>query len=434
MQFWGVSLVFNLTQPFSFLSMDTLLFYQGLVLVNLCWFSAGLCWFSAGLCWFSAGLCWFSAGLCWFSAGLCWFSFSRGTLAHLDSALRSSFTCQTPHPRPSLPRRPPDRPHPEGKLRALLFVCLSWALRSSSHSPRPRGAAPARPQPRSFSLLCCHDLPPACGPPLCLPTPLDPCRVLHWRGFRLAALDRERDVHDVSALQKVATHLLDHQEQHAAALQQQLTSTRSELADDKQTIVTLKEQLTAITSTLFDNVALQQLQEQLTSTRSELADDTEQTIPELQEKLTVLTSTLSENVELREQLTSTRCELADAVTREQVATGRLSVFVNMDKDEKILLERLATLKLELAELQTSGSQGALSTRAQITAQSYPASSPAQVLGDTPVEAAVLEMDPTKSDEAVWDFKMRLGLRIAAGPDAFFALADTKQEDKLSPQG
>ena len=51
MQFWGVSLVFNLTQPFSFLSMDTLLFYQGLVLVNLCWFSAGLCWFSAGLCW-----------------------------------------------------------------------------------------------------------------------------------------------------------------------------------------------------------------------------------------------------------------------------------------------------------------------------------------------------------------------------------------------
>ena len=93
-------------------------------------------------------------------------------------------------------------------------------------------------------------------------------------GFRLAALDRERDVHDVSARQKVATHLLDHQEQHAAALQQQLTSTRSELADDKQTIVTLKEQLTAITRTLFDNVALQQLQEQLTSTRSELADDT----------------------------------------------------------------------------------------------------------------------------------------------------------------
>jgi hypothetical protein len=36
-------------------------------------------------------------------------------------------------------------------------------------------------------------------------------------GFRLAALDRERDVHDVSARQKVATHLLDHQGQHAAA-------------------------------------------------------------------------------------------------------------------------------------------------------------------------------------------------------------------------
>ena len=47
---------------------------------------------------------------------------------------------------------------------------------------------------------------------------------------------------------------------------------------------------------------------------------------------------------------------------------------------------------------------------------------------------MLEMDPTKSDEAARDFKMRLGLRIAAGPDAFFALADTKQEDKLSPQG
>ncbi len=149
--------------------------------------------------------------------------------------------------------------------------------------------------------------------------------------------------------------------------------------------------------------------------------------------MTALTSTLSENVELQEQLTSTRCELAD-VTREQVATGRLSVFVNMHKDEKMLLERLAILKLELAELQTSGSQGALSTSAQITAQAYRAASPAQVLGDRPVEAAVLEMDPTKSDEAARDFKMRLGLRIAAGPDAFFALADTKQEDKLSPQG
>ena len=42
--------------------------------------------------------------------------------------------------------------------------------------------------------------------------------------------------------------------------------------------------------------------------------------------------------------------------------------------------------------------------------------------------------PTKSDEAARDFKMRLGLRIAAGPDAFFALADTKQEDILSPEG
>ena len=64
----------------------------------------------------------------------------------------------------------------------------------------------------------------------------------------------------------------------------------------------------------------------------------------------------------------------------------------------------------------------------------PAASPAQVLGDTPVEAAVLEMDPTKSDEAARDLKMRLGMCIAAGPDAFFALADTKQEDILSPQG
>jgi len=90
-----------------------------------------------------------------------------------------------------------------------------------------------------------------------------------------------------------------------------------------------------------------------------------------------------------------------------------------------------------AELETSAcsaSQGALSTLVETTAQAYPAASPAQVLGDTPVEAAVLEMDPTKSHEAARDFKMRLGLRIAAGPDAFFALADTKQEDKLSPQG
>ena len=68
------------------------------------------------------------------------------------------------------------------------------------------------------------------------------------------------------------------------------------------------------------------------------------------------------------------------------------------------------------------------------AQAYPAASPAQVLGDTPVEAAVLEMDPTKSDEAARDFKTRLGLRIAAGPEVFFTLADTKQDDILSPQG
>ena len=62
----------------------------------------------------------------------------------------------------------------------------------------------------------------------------------------------------------------------------------------------------------------------------------------------------------------------------------------------------ATLKLELAELETSAcsaSQGALSTLVETTAQAYPAArpaAPAQVLGDTPVEAAVLEMDPTTS--------------------------------------
>ena len=60
----------------------------------------------------------------------------------------------------------------------------------------------------------------------------------------------------------------------------------------------------------------------------------------------------------------------------------------MDKDERDLAaERIATLKLELAELQTSAysaSQGALSTSAEITAQAYPAASP----GDTPVEAAM----------------------------------------------
>ncbi len=53
-------------------------------------------------------------------------------------------------------------------------------------------------------------------------------------------------------------------------LQEQLTSTRSELAYDKQTIVTLKEQLTAFTSTRFDNVPLQQLQEQYHTLRKEL--------------------------------------------------------------------------------------------------------------------------------------------------------------------
>ena len=52
---------------------------------------------------------------------------------------------------------------------------------------------------------------------------------------------------------------------------------------------------------------------------------------------------------------------------------------------------------------------------------------------TTVEAAVLEMDPTKSEQAALDFKLRLGLQIAAGPEAFHALADTKQDDILSPQ-
>ena len=175
----------------------------------------------------------------------------------------------------------------------------------------------------------------------------------------------------------------------------------------------MAQQIAALRS---ENVALQ---EKLTSTRSDLAD-AKQTI-----------------VALQEQLTSTRSELANAVTREQSATGRLSFLASMDKDEKDLAERIATLKLELTELETSAfsaSQGALSTLVEITAQAYPADSPAQVLGDTPVEAAVLEMDLTKSDEAARDFRMRLGMCIAAGPDAFFALADTKQEDILSPQG
>ena len=41
-------------------------------------------------------------------------------------------------------------------------------------------------------------------------------------------------------------------------LQEQLTSTRSELADDKQTIVALKEQLAALTSTPSESVAVPQ--------------------------------------------------------------------------------------------------------------------------------------------------------------------------------
>ena len=130
------------------------------------------------------------------------------------------------------------------------------------------------------------------------------------------------------------------------------------------------------------------------------------------------------------KLTSTRSQLAGALTREQVVTGRLAFFVKMDKDEKDLAERIAKLKLELAELQTSASSASqLST----SAQAHPAASPAQALGDTPVDAAVFEVDPTKSAHAALDFRMRLGLRIAAGPEDFFALADTK-DDKLSPQG
>jgi hypothetical protein len=186
----------------------------------------------------------------------------------------------------------------------------------------------------------------------------------------------------------------------------------------------MEHQIDALRS---ENVALQ---EQLASTRSELADD-KQTIVVLKEQLTALTSTRSENVALQKQLTSIRSELADAVTREQVVTGRLSFFVRMDKDEKDLAERIAKLKVELAELQTSASsasQGALITSAEITAQ---AASPAQVR-HTP--AAVLEIDPTKSAQAALDFKMRLGLRIAAGPEAFFALADTNQDDILTPEG
>jgi len=102
----------------------------------------------------------------------------------------------------------------------------------------------------------------------------------------------------------------------------------------------------------------------------------------------------------------------------------------MDKDERDLAERIATLKLELAELQTlasSASQGALSTSAEINAQAYPAASAGDI-----VDAAVL-MDPTKSAHAALDFKMRLGLLIAEDPEAFFARADKKQEDILSPE-
>jgi FtsZ-binding cell division protein ZapB len=175
----------------------------------------------------------------------------------------------------------------------------------------------------------------------------------------------------------------------------------------------LAQQIAALRS---ENDALQQ---QLTSTRSESVA--------LQQRLT---STCSESVALQEQLTSTRSQLAGALTREQVVTGRLAFFVKMDKDEKDLAERIAKLKLELAELQTSASSASqLST----SAQAHPAASPAQALGDTPLDAAVFEVDPTKSAHAALDFRMRLGLRIAAGPEDFFALADTK-DDKLSPQG
>jgi regulator of replication initiation timing len=197
------------------------------------------------------------------------------------------------------------------------------------------------------------------------------------------------------------------------ALQQQLTSTRSENVALQQRLTSTRSESVALqehlTSTRSENVALQQ---QLTSTRSQLADD-KQTI-----------------VALQEQLTSTRSQLAGALTREQVVTGRLAFFVKVDKDEKDLAERIAKLKLELAELQTSASSASqLST----SAQAHPAASPAQALGDTPVDAAVFEVDPTKSAHAALDFRMRLGLRIAAGPEDFFALADTK-DDKLSPQG
>jgi hypothetical protein len=50
-----------------------------------------------------------------------------------------------------------------------------------------------------------------------------------------------------------------------------------------------------------------------------------------------------------------------------------------------------------------------------------------------LQQGVLETDPTKSEQDTGDFKMKLRLRIAADPEAFFAIADTTQDDSLSPE-
>jgi len=51
----------------------------------------------------------------------------------------------------------------------------------------------------------------------------------------------------------------------------------------------------------------------------------------------------------------------------------------------------------------------------------------------PSAASSPARSPTKSEQDIGNFKMRLCLRIAADPEAFFALADTAQDDSLSPE-
>jgi hypothetical protein len=114
---------------------------------------------------------------------------------------------------------------------------------------------------------------------------------------------------------------------------------------------------------------------------------------------------------------------------------------------RALQERVHALEQQLASAAAaaapattaSASVGVLQVLAlqqQVALLACPAASDAPPPAVSPPEDEVLETDPTKSehdDQDTGNFKMGLRLRIAADPEAFFALADTTQDDSLSPE-